>query len=270
MLKKRDMIRTAITMAGVGMSFALGVTLNPPTAAAQRQSFTIQAPDGGDCARLGGVWKGKTCTFGSHAIGQNQSWLIRRGATVIVQTQFVNFGNIGITDNASLELGIPGRGGGVFQNYGWLMLVPSSGFGSPGFTNHHFTIDNFNHILINKKGSVGGVFNNFGTIRNHKIIALRGFFHNSGPPVRAKKARIDNIGNGFFDNQNGRFENLGVITGRVKGDCPGDCFNRMAVTKSGKSTAKPGGKAAMSIGKQVAKKARPSVRPRGSRQRRRR
>ena len=113
MLKKRDMIRTAITMAGVGMSFTIGLMLHPPTAAAQRQSFTIQAPDGGDCARLGGVWKGKTCTFGSHAIDQNQSWLIRRGATVIVQTQFVNFGNIrgpaGGCSAASYQVSMQGR-----------------------------------------------------------------------------------------------------------------------------------------------------------------
>ena len=270
MLKKRDMIRTAITMAGVGMSFAIGLTLHPPTATAQVVKFIIQAPDGGDCARLGGAWKGKTCKFGALGINQNQALTIQRGAHVFVLAQLVNAGSIGIVENGSLTLGLSQPfSAGAFVNYGSVIITPKPGLASPGLSNN-FALQNFGLIFNAKNGGLSGIFNNFDKITNHGQIINKGFFHNSGPRVQARKARIENSGKGFFDNQNGRFENLGVITGRVLGNCPGDCFNRMAVTKNGKSTAKPGGKAAMSIGKQVAKNAGPSVLTRRSRQRRRR
>ena len=86
------MMRRTIAMAGLGMALAMGVAAAPSGANASK--FFIQAPDGGDCQRLGGTWKGSTCTMSTLNVRHGQSLAIRRDATVYVRQQLVNFGDL--------------------------------------------------------------------------------------------------------------------------------------------------------------------------------
>ena len=142
-----------------------------------------------------------------------QTLIILGAATVFVGVQFVNFGAIAIAQNGQLNIGAPGRTT-AFVNAGTLTIVPTPGFASPGVSNYG-QMQNFGVIFNTQREGVSAIFNNFGTITNANQIINRGFFHNSGPPVQENRAEIDNVGDGYFDNQGGTLENLGVIAGRV-------------------------------------------------------
>jgi hypothetical protein len=204
------MIRNFATIAGLAVALAIGIASAPTAAGAQQQAFTIKAPDGGDCRRLGGIWNGSNCRFGALAIQANQVLFISGRASVSVTAQLVNFGTLGVIESGELTVGLKGPGvSGAFINGGSIVITPTPGLASPGISNHAAMQNN--GVIFNTRR----IFNNFGTIANTREIRNAGFFHNSGPPVQSRKALIASTGNGFFDNNGGTLENRGDIRGRV-------------------------------------------------------
>lgn len=227
------------SVAGLGTILVIGIvaacTAGP---GGEQESFFIQGPDGGDCAKIGGKWTTSgvpTCVMSFLELRPNSSLTIRRGASLVVETQFRNDGNIFIragdpSGSAFLYLGH--QDGPVFAgagvNNGIIQIIPVEGIGSPGFSNR-FELNNLGqiHNLVDgdiSKGGLGGIFNNFFNIFNSGNIVNFGFFHNSGPPVQTSRALVDNRGPaGVMRNESGILENAGVIRGRFIGNCSGIC-----------------------------------------------
>jgi hypothetical protein len=218
----------------------------------ERRDYFIQGPDGGDCESLpfGGTktWEAQTafsstgeiitfgtCTIEVMQVGQGESLTIRRYATLAVRGQLTNSGFITIRagdpfGTAALRL----EGFAFFQNQGFVAISPHRDFASPGLENrsansigiHNFgRIESFSVPLGNNE-ILGGIINNFGTIKNQGELTNRGFLHNSGPPVQARRARVDNVDGGILRNESGAFlENMGEITGTFinSGTCTFGC-----------------------------------------------
>lgn len=209
----------------------LVVEAAPPGAGqpASRQ-LVIEAPGGGDCARLKGTWKSteRRCTALSLTLNTGDNLIVRGGAHLHVRRQFNNSGGVTIGDQAStgeLTLGEEGgvNDGGV--NNGVMIIVPTNAGRSSAINLRLLQFVNIGTITNFKVGQTGGILNNFGEIINSGRINNRGFLHNSGPKVQTRIARIVSQGASALlsNTQGGIIENLGQIRGPVAGPCPGDC-----------------------------------------------
>lgn len=199
----------------------------PPSASAQQREIVIEGPNGGDCAAKSGAWTGATCVLSSLVVSPNENLIIRRGAYLIVRTEFINNGNTFVlagepSGTAHLILGSGPGASGTAVNNGTLGIRPKAGVSSPSLSNFiHLTN---NGVIYNMNiGGAGGTIINVGTINNSNKMVNDGLFQNSGPPKVAVKATVTNLGNGTLDTQRGTLENIGTIRGKVFGTCPGDC-----------------------------------------------
>jgi len=203
---------------------------------AQAQSFVIEPPRGGDCVTLGGIWTSTpvpTCTHTGFFLGKNLTLRIRRGARLVVPAHFVNEGIIYVGDPGDDRAGsawlILGRSGTIAAgaNHGYIFVVPHPQGGTATLANFLTQFSNTHTIsVLHGNPGQGGFLSNYGTIFNTARIINRGVLFNSGPPVQAQAARILNQGeSGVLNNPSGIgvMQNLGIISGRVIGQCTGIC-----------------------------------------------
>jgi hypothetical protein len=200
----------------------------------QAQSRYIEPSRRNACVTLGGRWSTApipTCTLPSLFQDRGHTLIIRRGARVIVQRQFINYGTVIVGDpddpssasqgsSGMLILGeAVGVGGGV--NGGAIYVLPHPEGGSATLSTRlgEFVNTNIIYVQAGHAGD-GGFLSNFGRIVNGGRIYNRGFLYN------ASSARIESRGAAFVSDQRGfgTMLNLGTITGRFLGTCTGRCL----------------------------------------------
>ena len=199
----------------------------------EAQSLYIEPSRQNACVTLGGRWSSApipTCTFLAFFQDEGHTLTIRRGARVIVQRRFINYGTVFVGDpgdtlsasqgSSAMLILADAVGVGAGVNGGAIYVLPHPAGGSATLNNSLGEFVNTNIIYIQHgNAGDGGFMSNFGRIVNGGRIYNRGFLYN------ARSARIESRGAAFVSNQHGigTITNLGTITGRVLGTCPGIC-----------------------------------------------